>query len=68
MFVSSAQLLRTLSTVSPVSQSHQSEILLGAVGEGDDITINYRETEVLQASMDALRTAWQGTLDGGTNQ
>ena len=42
--------------------------LLGAVGEGDDITINYRETEVLQASMDALRTAWQGTLDGGANQ
>jgi phosphoribosylformylglycinamidine synthase len=42
--------------------------LLGAVGEGDDITINYRETEVLQASMDALRTAWQGTLDGGVNQ
>ena len=42
--------------------------LLGAVEEGDDITINYRETEVLQASMDALRTAWQGTLDGGANQ
>ena len=38
--------------------------LLGVVEESDDITVNYRDTEVLRASMAELKTSWQGALGG----
>jgi hypothetical protein len=34
------------------------------VEESDDITVNYRDTEVLRASMAELKTSWQGALGG----
>ena len=37
---------------------------IGAVDQGDMITMNYGETEVLQASMSELKKAWQGSLGG----
>jgi phosphoribosylformylglycinamidine synthase len=37
---------------------------IGAVDQGDMITVNYGETEVLQASMSELKKAWQGSLGG----
>ena len=37
---------------------------LGTVEQGDMITVNYGETEVLQASMMELKQAWQGSLGG----
>ena len=37
---------------------------LGTVEEGDEITVFYGDTEVLQASMTELKKAWQGSLGG----
>ncbi len=39
-------------------------IRLGTVEEGDEITVFYGDTEVLQASMTELKKAWQGSLGG----
>ncbi len=38
---------------------------LGVVDNGDDIIVTCGDETVLAASMNALRTAWKGTLDGG---
>jgi len=40
---------------------------LGRVESGDNITFNNGNDSVMTASMSALRVAWKGTLDGGTN-
>tara|TARA_B100000929_G_scaffold206655_1_gene164701 strand:- start:563 stop:706 length:144 start_codon:yes stop_codon:yes gene_type:complete len=37
---------------------------LGTVEQGDMITVNYGENDVLQASMMELKQAWQDSLGG----
>ncbi len=38
---------------------------VGRVSEGDQITINRGEREILSASMSELRESWKGALGGG---
>ena len=38
---------------------------VGHVSEGDQITINRGEREILSASMSELRESWKGALGGG---
>jgi len=41
---------------------------LGAVSEGEDISVTKSGRDVLLASMSALRDAWKGALHGGGNR
>ena len=41
---------------------------LGTVEEGDNISITNGEDILISSSMNDLRNAWKGTLDGGGEQ
>ena len=64
---------RILVSVSPENQADFESALtghalyrIGKVESGDSITFSSRGEEILSASMSELRTAWKGTLDGGS--
>ena len=38
---------------------------IGIVNDSDILTINDKSIPILSTSIDELRTAWKGTLDGG---
>ena len=64
---------RILVSVSPENQADFESALtghalyrIGKVESGDSITFSSGGEEILSASMSELRTAWKGTLDGGS--
>ena len=38
---------------------------IGIVGDSDDLVVSNHGTTVLVGSIEELRSAWKGTLDGG---